>query len=286
MTARTVVLGAGGQVGRAATAALPGAVGLGHDELDIARPVGPDWAAVDLVVNAAAYTDVAGAEHPTGRAAAWRANAEGPAALARLAAVHGFTLVHVSSDYVFDGRHGEPCREDTPFAPVNTYGASKAAGDLVVGLVPRHYVVRPSWLVGDGPNFVRTMLDRARRDEPAVVVADQVGRPTFAVDVAAAVAHLAGSGAPFGTYHVTGTGDPVSWADLARTTYRLAGADPDRVTDVATARYRQRYPDAVPRPASSVLDTDKARRAGVPLRDWRDRLAEYVRESTSRPRTP
>jgi dTDP-4-dehydrorhamnose reductase len=273
---RVLVLGAGGQVGRAVAAALPSATALGRGELDIAAPAGLDWSRFDVVVNAAAYTDVDGAETADGRVAAWRANATGPAALARAAAAHDLTLVHLSSEYVFDGRAAAPYTEDDPVAPLSAYGASKAAGDLAVGGLERHYLVRPTWVAGDGRNFVRTMLGLAERGVSPTVVADQIGRPTFATDIAAAIVHLLESRAPYGTYHVTGGGEPASWADVARAVFTAAGHDAARVSDSTTAEYFAGKPDAAARPLNSVLDCTKAAKTGVELPDWRTRLPSYV----------
>jgi dTDP-4-dehydrorhamnose reductase len=274
---RVLVLGAGGQVGRALVAALPEATALTRSEFDIAAVDEPDWSGFDVVVNAAAYTDVDGAETADGRVAAWRANATGPAALARAAAAHDLTLVHLSSEYVFDGRAAAPYTEDDPVAPLSAYGASKAAGDLVVRGLERHYLVRPTWVVGDGRNFVRTMLGLAERGVSPTVVADQIGRPTFAADIAAAIVHLLESRAPYGTYHVTGGGEPASWADVARAVFTAAGPDAARVSDSTTAEYFAGKPAAAARPLNSVLDCTKAAKAGVDLPDWRDRLTAYVR---------
>lgn len=274
-----LVLGANGQVGRALTAALPEAVGLTRAQCDITDPGGVDWAAFDVVVNAAAYTKVDAAETAQGRVDAWRANAGGPAALAARARAHGTMLVHLSSEYVFDGTYDGPIPEDAPVAPLGAYGASKAAGDVAVGGVERHYLVRPTWVVGDGTNFVRTMLGLAGRGIAPTVVADQVGRPTFARDIAAAIVHLVTTGAPFGTFHLTGGGEPASWADVARAVYALAGRADLRVTDTSTAEYFAGKPDSAPRPLNSVLDLDRVRAAGVVVPDWRERLAEYVAQA-------
>ncbi len=272
------MLGAGGQVGRAVAAALPDATALRRDDLDIAAAgeARLDWAGYDTVVNAAAFTDVDGAETADGRSAAWRANAAGPAALARVAREHGLTLVHLSSEYVFDGCSTTPYREDAHVAPLGAYGASKAAGDLAVMGVERHYLIRPTWVVGEGRNFVRTMLGLAAKGVEPTVVADQIGRPTFASDLAAAIVHLLTTGAAPGSYHVTGGGEPASWADVARAVYALAGRGALRVTDTSTERYGADRPHAARRPLNSVLDTTKAREAGVALPDWRAQLAEYV----------
>jgi dTDP-4-dehydrorhamnose reductase len=278
---RVLILGAGGQVGRALAAALPTAEALDRSRLDIAEPdgAGVDWSAYDAVVNAAAFTDVDGAETPDGRVAAWRANAAGPAALAALAHRHGFALVHLSSEYVFDGRRAEPYDEEQPVAPLSAYGASKAAGDLAVRTVERHYLVRPTWVVGEGRNFVRTMLGLAARGIAPTVVADQVGRPTFADDLATAIVALLTVGAPHGTYHLTNSGEPASWAEVARATFALAGRSDLTVTDTTTEAYFADKPSAAHRPLNSVLDLARAQRAGLDLPDWRDALAAYVARS-------
>ncbi len=273
------MLGAGGQVGRA-LAALPDVTALNRAECDIADAAAVaelEWSAYDAVVNAAAYTDVDGAETDAGRVAAWRANATGPATLARAAAAHRLTLVHLSTEYVFDGRAEKPYTEDAPVAPLGAYGATKAAGDLAVSGLERHYLVRPTWVVGAGRNFVRTMLGLADRGVCPTVVADQVGRPTFATDIADAVEQLLRSRAPYGTYHVTGGGEPASWADVARAVFAAAGHRELRVVDTSSAEYFADKPGSAPRPRNSVLDCTKAERAGIPLPDWRDRLAAYVR---------
>ncbi len=283
---RTLILGAGGQVGRALAAALPDATAWDRTAFDLAAFAntasanaafanaarGPleGW---DVVINAAAWTDVDGAE--IHRAGAWRANAAGPAALARAAQAGGFVLVHFSSEYVFDGTSPRPYREDDPVAPLSAYGASKAAGDLAVQGVARRYLLRPTWVVGGGRNFVRTMLGLAARGIAPTVVDDQVGRLTFAADLTAAVVTLLRERAPFGDYHVTGGGPPASWADVAREVFRLAGADLP-VTGTSTAAYFADKPTAAPRPRNSVLDTGKAAAAGVAMPDWRERLAAYV----------
>jgi dTDP-4-dehydrorhamnose reductase len=270
---KTLILGAGGQVGRALSAALPDATALGRSAFDIAAP-GPldGW---DVVINAGGWTDVDGAEAQ--RAAAWRANAAGPAALAHAARRHGFVLVHFSSEYVFDGASPRPYVEDDPVAPLSTYGAAKAAGDLAVQGVAHRYLLRPTWVVGEGRNFVRTMLGLAGRGIAPTVVDDQVGRLTFAADLATAVVGLLRSNAPFGDYHVTGGGEPTSWAGVAREVYQVAGHADLAVTGTSTAAYYADKPLAARRPLNGVLDTGKAAAAGVAMPDWRLGLAAYVR---------
>ncbi len=268
---KVLVTGANGQVGRALAAALPDATVLDRAALDVTAP--GDLSGWDVVVNAAAWTDVDGAQ--SHRADAWRINASGPAALAR--AAPDAVLVHFSSEYVFDGTLERPYREDDAVAPLSVYGASKAAGDLAVGQHERHYLLRPTWVVGQGRNFVATMLGLAGRGIAPSVVDDQIGRPTFASDLAGAVVHLLAAQAPFGTYHVTGGGEPASWYTVARAVYDLAGHADLPLTPVSTAAYFAGKPDAAPRPLNSVLDTGRAAVAGIAMPHWRDRLAEYVR---------
>ena len=124
--------------------------------------------------------------------------------------------MHISSDYVFDGTATRPYREDDPVAPLGVYGQTKAAGDQIVATVPRHYIVRTSWVIGDGRNFVRTMLSLAARGIDPSVVNDQYGRLTFTSELARAIRHLIETRAPYGTYNVTGSGSVTSWADIAR----------------------------------------------------------------------
>jgi dTDP-4-dehydrorhamnose 3,5-epimerase len=279
---RTIILGAAGQLGRALAVALPEATHLTRQELDItdADAVAVvDWSGFDTVINAAAYTAVDEAETAEGRVAAWRTNAVGPANLARAAREHDLTLVHISSDYVFDGSAAGPVPEDTPLSPLS---ASKAAGDVAAALAPKHYIVRTTWVVGEGGNFVRTMLGLAGRGVSPTVIADQIGRLTFADDLACGIIYLLGSGARYGTYNLTNSGEPASWAEVARATFELAGRDPRDVSDTTTAECFASKPEAAARPLNSVLDPGKARAVGVQLAPWTDSLASYVTKEISR----
>jgi dTDP-4-dehydrorhamnose reductase len=278
---RAVIIGAGGQLGYALRALMPEAVALTRAELDITDPgavAAHDSTGVDVLINAAAYTAVDRAETPQGRIDAWRVNATGVAHLAVAANEHGLTLVHVSSEYVFDGRGETPIREDAFLCPLSAYGASKAAGDVAAAVAARHYIARTTWVTGHGGNFVRTMLGLASRGLSPIVVADQVGRLTFADDLAAGILTLLATGAVSGVYNITNTGDPASWADVARATFEFAGYPPSRVTGTTTDRYFADKPDAARRPQNSVLDLDKARSVGVVLPPWRESLATYVKQ--------
>jgi dTDP-4-dehydrorhamnose 3,5-epimerase len=276
---RAVVLGGNGQLGRALRALLPDAAAPGRDELDLADDASVaafDWSRFDTVFNAAAYTAVDRAE--TDPAGAWRVNASGPAALAAAAVRHDLTLVQVSTEYVFDGTAAGPVPESAPLCPVNVYGASKAAGELAVRAVPRHVVVRTSWLLGDGANFARTMLGLAARGVSPEVVDDQVGRPTVTSDLARALVGLAG--AEPGVYHATGDGEPVSWAGVARAVFAHAGRSVGDVRPVTTAAYTQGRPGTAPRPANGVLSLERLTAAGIAMPDWRDALEQYLKEQT------
>ncbi len=278
---RVLVTGANGQLGRELMRQLPEAgftvTGVDLPEVDISDPVamaGFDWAGYDVVVNAAAWTNVDGAETAQGRPLSWKANAGGPANLARAAAVHGLTLVHVSSEYTFDGT-AEVHTEDEPPSPLGVYGQSKAGGDAAVAAAPRHYLVRTSWVVGDGKNFVRTMAGLAAKGVAPSVVSDQTGRLTFTVDLAAGIVHLLTSGAEFGTYNLSGEGEVMSWADVAKQVYALTGHDPDAVTPVTTEEYFAGQ-SVAPRPLSSTLDLGKIEATGFTPGDSGQRLRDYV----------
>jgi dTDP-4-dehydrorhamnose 3,5-epimerase len=272
-----VVLGSEGQVGRALLAAFPGAHGVTRNELDLTDTAALDkwpWREHDVVLNAAAYTAVDAAETPQGRRTAWAVNAGGPAALAALAVRDGFTLVHFSTDYVYDGTVAEHDEGERP-APLGVYGQSKAAGDLAVATARGHYVVRTSWVVGDGDNFVRTMTRLADEGATPSVVADQVGRLAFADEIARATRHLVESGAAFGTYHVSNDGPPMSWADVAREVFSLRGRSTADVTPVTSEEYAAGR-EGAPRPASSVLSLRKLRSTGFEPVDAHQALRAYV----------
>jgi dTDP-4-dehydrorhamnose 3,5-epimerase len=276
---KAVILGANGQLGRALQHQFPDAVALDRSQLDVtdAHAVrGYDWSGVEVVLNAAAYTKVDAAEEPANLAAAQSANADAVGHLAQAAKEHGFTLVHVSTEYVFDGRHDGPISEDLAPSPLSVYGRSKADGDRAAARVDQHYIVRTTWVVGDGGNFVRTMASLADRGVQPSVVADQVGRPTFTADLAGGIAHLVNSGAAFGTYNLTCDGPPVSWADLAAAVFEARGRRADDVRPVSTADYFADKPQTAVRPLNSVLDLSKIIATGFRPRNWRDALREYL----------
>jgi dTDP-4-dehydrorhamnose reductase len=282
---RLLVTGGGGQLARDVVRACPDdhVVSLSRAELDVTDEAAVVAAvrdhAPDAVINTAAMTDVDGCEADPDQAHA--VNALGPWWLARACRGVDATLVHVSTDYVFDGaapRDGDgaprPWVEPDMLAPRSVYGRSKAAGEqLVRETLPDHVIVRSAWLAGaGGGNFVRTMLRVGRERDVVRVVDDQVGSPTFTADLAPALRHLAVARRT-GTYHVANEGR-ASWFELAAATFELAGIDVDLVAQPSTALDRP-----APRPAWSVLDTRHARLSGVPaLPWWRDGLTRLLDE--------
>ncbi|HEY4624836.1 MAG TPA: NAD(P)-dependent oxidoreductase [Blastococcus sp.] len=274
-----VVVGAGGQLGRALRREFPDAVALDRSALDVSSASAVrafDWSGVDVVLNAAAWTAVDAAEDPANLAAVRAVNVDAVGFLTDAARQQGFTLVHVSSEYVFDGRHPGPIPEDLPPSPLSVYGRSKADGDRLAEALDRHYLVRTTWVVGEGGNFVRTMASLADRGVSPIVVDDQIGRPTFASDLAAGIRHLVATAAPFGTYNLTNSGKPASWADVASAVFEERGRSASDVGRVSTAKYFADKPAAAPRPLNSVLDLAKIRSTGFAPREWRPALAEYL----------
>jgi len=252
-----------------------------HAALEVLRPA--------VIVNCAACTDVDGCESHADQA--FRVNGEGPGALATAARDLDATLVHVSTDYVFAGDGSVPYREEDPTVPRTVYGRSKLAGEeaIVASGLERYFIVRTSWLFGPGGgNFVETMVRLANEREELRVVADQVGSPTYTGDLARAIFNLLAleegpesqSGhCPYGLYHFANSG-VCSWHGFAETIVVLARESGEpvetaRVVPITTAD----FPRPAPRPAYSVLDTNKYRRAtGKKIPPWQDALQRYFAE--------
>ena len=272
------IVGANGQLGRALRQQYPEAQFADIDEMDITdrRSVESfDWSGISIVLNAAAFTNVDGAETPEGRVAAWKVNASAVANLTRVCRTHNMTLVHISSDYVFDGTK-EPHSENEDFSPLSVYGASKAAGDLLVEQLDKFYLLRTTWVIGEGKNFVRTMLGLAEKNISPTVVHDQIGRLTFTSELVRIIDHLLSTQAPFGTYNATNDGPLESWADITRRIFRLAGRDELTVTNTTTAEYFAGKDGIAPRPLGSNMSLDKLHLTGFTSRDWVDDLSEYL----------
>jgi dTDP-4-dehydrorhamnose reductase len=234
----------------------------------------------DVVVNCAAWTAVDDAEEH--EADALHTNAVVPDLLARAVAEGDGWLVQVSTDYVFDGTASTPYAEDAATSPASAYGRTKAAGEEAVraALPDRHLVVRTAWLYGaHGGCFPRTIARVARERGEVSVVDDQVGQPTWTVDVADLVVRLVEASVPAGTYHATSSGQ-CSWFDFAREVVAADGQDPAIVKPTTSDQFVR----PAPRPAYSVLGHDALHRAGVePIGDWRDRWHLAAPAVLSRP---
>ncbi len=257
---RVIVVGGGGQIGRALLATAPphmSVTGLARSALDITRP--QDIAAAirrhrpDMLINAAAYTAVDAAE--AAPLAAFATNTSGPRTLATVAARHGVRMVHLSTDFVFDGLRSTPYPPDAQRSPINVYGESKAAAELAVAeALPDALIVRTAWVyAAAGRNFVTTMLRRMKGGGPIHVVSDQIGTPTHARSFATCLWSLVDTDAR-GLWHLTDSGT-ASWHDFATAIAEEASARgiiprPPRIEPIPAAE----YPTPARRPAYSVLD--------------------------------
>lgn len=282
------VFGAGGQVGQAlCRAALPNGwrtVGFDRTQADLTVPAAIEHAlnrsGAAIAVNAGAYTAVDRAEAEP--ALAFQVNRDGPGHLAVACARRGIPLIHLSTDYVFDGRHSGAWHEDDPTGPLNVYGASKLDGERAVAAAGgRTVILRTSWVYSAvGTNFVRTMLRLGRERTTLRVVADQTGCPTAAGAIAGAIVTVAGhlvarTGPVGGIYHYCGAGT-ASWFAFAAAIFALAerhGRPPPRLVPINTVD----YPTPARRPANSVLDCTRIEQElGVIRPFWRDSLAPVV----------
>lgn len=276
---RVLVTGAVGQLGSdlmllLADRAEHTSIGVNLPEVDITDPgsvqaVFADFAP-DVVINCAAWTAVDLAEER--EADALRVNGEGPAVLARACAQAGAWMVHLSTDYVFDGRASHPYPEDAAPDPQSAYGRTKLAGELAViqALPASSYLVRTAWLYGvQGQNFVKTILRLLSERETVSVVDDQLGQPTYARDLARQILLLLDARPPAGTFHATNSGE-VTWYGFTKAICQEAGIDPARVLPTDSASFVR----PAPRPAYSVLGHGAWARVGLPaMRDWREGLA-------------
>ena len=228
----------------------------------------------NAVIHLAAMTHVDACEVDSDRA--WAVNAEGTRHVAEAAQERNIPMVYLSTDYVFDGtKRGEYEEDDGP-NPLSVYGRTKLEGEAHVRSVPGGAVVRTSWVVGEGRNFVRTIVSAGANGKAVRVVDDQRGRPTFADDLAIAIVHVLEREIT-GVVNVAGDEEPCSWADLAELALRAAGLD-TTVERIDTDTYEQTANGVVaPRPKNSVLSLEKARGLGIPLRNWPESLRKYVK---------
>lgn len=272
------IVGANGQLGTELKKQYPNAKSADIDELDITNKESVesfDWSGIDILINAAAYTDVDGAETDEGRRIAWSVNADAVANLVAVAAQHDMTLVQISTDYVFDG-HEQQHKEDEAFSPLGVYGQTKAAADIAVSLAPKFYILRISWLIGEGKNFVRTMQGLAEKNISPTVVGDQIGRLTFTSELVRVIDHLLLTDQPFGTYNVTNSGKPASWAEITEEIFSILGKNELVVTNTTTAEYFASKEGVAPRPLQSTLDLSKLQDTGFNSIDWVNDLRNYL----------
>jgi dTDP-4-dehydrorhamnose reductase len=286
---RIAVTGSNGQVVRSlverATGTNVDIICIGRPALDLGELETIDRAltsiTADVLVGAAAYTDVNKAEAES--EIADRINGRAPGLLATRAHALGIPMIQLSTDYVFDGTKRDPYSEQDEVCPINAYGHSKAAGERAVAAAhPRHIILRTSWVYSPfGRNFVRTMLDLARKQSEVRVVADQIGSPTAAADIADGVLAVAlnliegGGDARYGTFHMAAAG-AASWAQFAEAIFAASaerGGPSARVVPVASTEYQT----PARRPANSRLDCGKiARVHGVSLPHWQSSLGPCV----------
>ena len=289
MSARIVIPGAGGMVGRT-LAALARAQGrevsaLTSSDWDITDPAAAARfvRAGDVVINCAAYTRVDAAEEDRARAHA--VNVDGPATIARTCAEVGAALVHISTDYVFSGAQRRPYEIDDETGPVSVYGRTKLAGEsAVLAALPGAHVVRTAWVYegADGGDFAATMRRLAAGDQPVEVVADQIGSPTYVGDLVVSLLEVADGRVGEPVIHAANTG-AASRFEQARAVFEAVGADPDRVRPVGS----DRHPRPAPRPPYSALSIERSVAAGLtPLRPWREAVTAALAASGGGRRIP
>lgn len=277
---RVVVTGAQGMLGRALLDEAPDnidVIGVARADGDLAKPSGVEAAVSskrpDVVIHAAAYTDVDGCERTPSRA--WRDNAHATRLVASACHRTGIRLVYISTDYVFDGQADSPYPEDAVARPINVYGETKLAGERAVAALDDHVIIRTQWLFGPGGrNFVAAILRRARQTGRVQVVADQKGQPTYSRHLARAIWKVA-LGPWRGILHIAGRG-ATTWLELAAAAFEQAGlrvaVKPISLID---------WPGACRRPRYCVLSQGRwLSEGGNALPPWRQGLAEYVAELT------
>jgi dTDP-4-dehydrorhamnose 3,5-epimerase len=275
---KILVTGANGQLGKALRKEFPEAEFVSRDELDITSSrldTLRRWRDYSTIINAAAYTAVDEAETSEGRKTAWKANATAVANLSRTATENNLTLVHISSEYVFDGTKSVH-EEDEPFSPIGVYGQAKAAGDIAASTTAKHYIIRTTWVIGEGKNFVQIMKTLAERGIKPSVVNDQIGRLTFTEDLAKGIKHLLDKQSPYGTYNLSNEGEASSWADIAKVVFAFSDKPESDVTPVSTDEYFKDKPEAASRPLQSMLNLAKIKAQGFTPRDWRQALKSYL----------
>lgn len=288
---RVLITGSHGQVAQtlarvAASSTEVSALAMGRPALDLCSVPSIRRAlfeiSPDIVINTAAYTDVDSAEREPQRA--FDLNANGAAAIAAEAAQAKIPIVHLSTDYVFDGRKSGPYTEDDQPAPTSVYGLSKLQGEVAVaGANSRHVILRTAWIHSpEGRNFVTTMIERARKSSKIEVVDDQTGSPTYARHLAELILSIAvhvvsqPAASTWGVYHAAGSGG-ASWCGLAQEVFAVSRRFGGPVAEITPINSSQ-YPTVAPRPQNSQLDCTKLERTfGLQLPDWREGVKDCMR---------
>lgn len=279
---RVLVTGGNGQLGTALGDVLKSEEVLltDTDTMDITNPAQIEkvFAEVrpDFLVHGAAYTDVDGCEKNPDLAKS--VNSNGTANLAEACRKNNCAMIYISTDYVFNGTKKEPYTEDNKPNPKSVYGETKLVGEEATKKVSRWYVLRTSWLYGEGKNFVRTMLSLSEKMDEIKIVSDQFGRPTWANDLAKAIYDVVKNRPESGIYHVTGDGPIISWADFTKKIFEITGKN-TKVIPISTAEYLSDKTDRkiAPRPAYSALDLAKSKNAGIYISAWGSSLTKYLK---------
>lgn len=278
---RILVTGGYGQLGTALGDVLVSEEVLltDTDNMDITDPAQIEKVFSDFkpefLVHGAAYTNVDGCEENPELAE--KVNTLGTQNLVQACIKFGIPMIYISTDYVFDGKAKEPYKEDATTNPQSVYGKTKLAGEEVTKKVPEWYILRTSWVYGEGNNFVRTMLALSEKMDETKIVSDQFGRPTWAVDLAKAISDVVKKQPEIGIYNITGDGNVVSWADFAREIFKIAGKS-TKVIPITTEEYLADKKDKkiAARPAYSALSLTKSKNAGLFLSAWQRSLREYL----------
>ena len=286
---KIIVTGCNGQLGRAINRELPkdkyelintdvfqgdGIINLDITNVDAVVDLARKTKA-SAIINCAAYTAVDKQESDVDLS--YKINAIGPRNLAIAASEIGAKLVHISTDYVFEGNGSRPYTEFDKTGPVSVYGKTKLAGEeMVKQFAKDFFIIRTAWLYGDGKNFVKTMLGLSEKYDEVSVVKDQLGTPTSTKELAKAIHYLLGT-ENYGVFHGTCEGD-TNWADFTEEIFRIAGRS-TRVNHVTTKEYAEKNPQAAPRPAYSILENYMFKlTSDFMFADWHYAIEEYLKE--------
>ena len=280
MSKKYVIIGSGGQLGTELRKKYPEALAVDYPEIDITSDESLskiDWQNYTTILNAAAWTDVDGAEKPENYERVSAINAKGPQKLAEIALGNNLTLFHISSDYVFDGKQKKHSETEL-FSPLSVYGETKAAGDqaIIDSGLEKYYIIRTSWVVGEGKNFIKTMFELAHRGIKPRVVNDQFGRLTFTSELVRAIDYIIKTQVEYGTYNVTDSGPIKNWYEIAADTYELAGFSRNDVTGISTDEYFAGKEFIAPRPINSDLDLSKIQATGFESESYEPLMEKYI----------